>query len=89
MIKLTARLFFVVLLAAQDVTAHSGSVEQVSIYRDQYHTPHIVAQSNRGVFYGYGYAVASDRLFQMEMLKRPTEGRPWMYISAPAMITAQ
>ena len=49
--------------------------EQVTIYRDKYSTPHVVAQSNRGVFYGYGYAVASDRLFQMEMLKRTAEGR--------------
>ena len=52
-----------------------ASEEQVQIYRDAYHTPHVVADSNRGVFYGYGYVVASDRLFQMEMLKRTAEGR--------------
>jgi penicillin amidase len=49
--------------------------EAVTIYRDAHHTPHIFADSNRGVFYGYGYAVAVDRLFQMEMLRRTTQGR--------------
>ena len=48
---------------------------QVTLYRDQYGTPHVVADSNRGVYFGFGYAVASDRLFQMEMLKRTAEGR--------------
>ena len=28
-----------------------------------------------GIFYGYGYAVAQDRLFQMEMARRSTQGR--------------
>ena len=51
------------------------SAGQVTVYRDQYGTPHVVADSNRGVYFGFGYAVASDRLFQMEMLKRTAEGR--------------
>ncbi len=49
--------------------------EQITIYRDAYGTPQIVADSNAGVYFGYGYAVATDRLFQMEMLKRTAEGR--------------
>ncbi|MFC3330874.1 penicillin acylase family protein [Paenalcaligenes hominis] len=28
------------------------------------------AADTYGVFYGYGYAIATDRLFQMEMAKR-------------------
>ncbi len=55
--------------------AEIDSAEQVTIYRDKYDTPHIVASSNRGVYFGYGYAVATDRMFQMEMLKRTAEGR--------------
>ena len=47
----------------------------VTIYRDQYGTPHVVADDNYGVYFGYGYAVATDRLFQMEMLRRTVEGR--------------
>ena len=48
---------------------------QVEIFRDQYGTPHVFADSNYGVYYGYGYVVATDRLFQMEMLKRTVHGR--------------
>ena len=49
--------------------------EAITIYRDVYGTPQVFADSNYGVFFGYGYAVASDRLFQMEMLKRTAQGR--------------
>lgn len=47
----------------------------VTIERDQYGTPHIYADDAYGLFYGYGYAVGQDRLFQMEMLKRTVLGR--------------
>lgn len=61
--------------ACQQKTGESVGGETVTIYRDNFGTPHVVADSNRGVFYGYGYAVATDRLFQMEMLKRTTQDR--------------
>ncbi|MCR8921884.1 penicillin acylase family protein [Dasania sp. GY-MA-18] len=47
---------------------------QVEIVRDQYGVPHIYAEDNYGVFFGYGYAVAQDRLFQMDMLRRSALG---------------
>lgn len=47
----------------------------VNILRDAYGTPHVFAEDNYGVYFGYGYAVAEDRLFQMEMLRRTTQGR--------------
>lgn len=47
----------------------------VVIERDEYGVPQIYARSVYGLFYGYGYAVAQDRLFQMEMAKRSTQGR--------------
>ena len=47
----------------------------VVIERDEYGVPQIYARSAYGLFYGYGYAVAQDRLFQMEMAKRSTQGR--------------
>lgn len=49
----------------------SGGVE---IIRDEYGTPHIYADNTFDLFYGYGYSVAQDRLFQMEMTKRATQG---------------
>lgn len=48
---------------------------QVTIKRDTYGVPHIYAKDTYGLFYGYGYAIATDRLFQMEMAKRIGQGR--------------
>lgn len=50
------------------------STGEVRIVRDSFGVPHIYAESTYDMFYGYGYAVAQDRLFQMEMLKRTTTG---------------
>lgn len=61
---------------ATDIAVTDRSADQtVTIYRDQYGMPHVYAKSNFGVYFGYGYAVATDRLFQMEMLKRTARGR--------------
>ena len=54
-------------------TAPAGQ-RGVTIKRDEYGVPHVYASSVYGLFYGYGYAVAQDRLFQMEMAKRSTQG---------------
>ena len=79
MLTRTLSLCLVVLLVAcespSDAVDQPESPKKVTIYRDSFGTPQVVADSNRGVFYGYGYAVASDRLFQMEMLKRTAQGR--------------
>ncbi|MEQ8514067.1 MAG: penicillin acylase family protein [Chromatocurvus sp.] len=48
---------------------------EVRIFRDSRGVPHVFAGDNYGVFFGYGHAVAEDRLFQMEMLRRTTQGR--------------
>jgi len=56
------------------VVGGTGS-DSVTIYRDAYGTPQVFADSNYGVYFGYGYAVGQDRLFQMEMLKRTAQGR--------------
>ncbi|MGI9202902.1 MAG: penicillin acylase family protein, partial [Woeseiaceae bacterium] len=47
---------------------------QVRIVRDDYGTPHIYADDIYGLYYGYGYSIAQDRLFQMEMARRSTQG---------------
>jgi penicillin amidase len=47
----------------------------VTIYRDDFGAPHIYAADLEGLFYGYGYAAAQDRLFQMDMLRRTYWGR--------------
>ncbi len=48
---------------------------KVTIRRDAHGMPHVYADTVYGIFYGYGYAVAQDRLFQMEMARRSTQGR--------------
>jgi penicillin amidase len=47
---------------------------QVRLVRDNHGVPHIYSDSVFGLYYGYGYAVAQDRLFQMEMARRSTQG---------------
>lgn len=41
----------------------------VRIVRDEYGVPHIFAPTARALFYGEGYAVAQDRLWQAELLR--------------------
>jgi penicillin amidase len=47
----------------------------VTIYRDDFGAPHIFAVDTEGLYYGYGYATAQDRLFQLDMLRRTYWGR--------------
>ena len=49
--------------------------EAVIIYRDDFGTPHIFAETNRGLFEAYGYTVAQDRLWQLELNRRAARGR--------------
>lgn len=47
----------------------------VSIVRDAYGVPAITADSDYDAWWGVGYAVAQDRLFQLELFRRATSGR--------------
>jgi penicillin amidase len=51
-----------------------GQDRAVRIIRDNYGTPHIYADTIYGLYFGYGYSIAQDRLFQMEMARRSTQG---------------
>jgi penicillin amidase len=54
-----------------------GEEATVTIKRDEYGVPHIYAReadSRAPVFYGYGYATAEDRLYQLELYKRYYHG---------------
>jgi penicillin amidase len=52
----------------------TAPVGKVTIKRDAYGVPHVYANDVRGLFHGFGYAVAEDRLFQMEMARRAVLG---------------
>lgn len=54
--------------------SEAGQIRDVRIVRDDYGTPHIYADDIYGLYYGYGYTIAQDRLFQMEMARRSTQG---------------
>src|SRR5262245_34140025 len=49
--------------------------EQVSIHRDEYGVPHIFAETRRALFKAYGYVVAQDRLWQLEINRHAARGR--------------
>ena len=65
-------------LAAQAIdmrtlTAPDGTT--VDLVRDEYGVPRIYATTEVGAFYAQGWAVAQDRLFQMETFWRTGTGR--------------
>lgn len=48
---------------------------EISIHRDANGIPHIHAKTDRDLFFGYGWAMAEDRLFQLDWLRRKGRGR--------------
>lgn len=64
--------------SATGTSAHPGKGHgrsKVTIKRDEAGVPHVYADNTFDLFRGYGYVVAQDRLFQMEMSRRSTQGR--------------
>ncbi len=62
------------------VPYHSGSLAaavsaDVSIERDPWSIPHIFAGNDGDLFFAFGYAMAQDRLFQLDYLRRKSHGR--------------
>ena len=57
-----------------DAEHREGRRHRVTIKRDDDGVPHVYARTTFDLFRGYGYAVAQDRLFQMEMSRRSTQG---------------
>lgn len=58
--------------ASEATATRHGSVV---IKRDSYGVPSIHANDTYSLFYGYGYALAEDRLFQIESTRRSSQGR--------------
>jgi penicillin amidase len=71
--RITITIVALSLLAACPAN-HSDPSRDVRIVRDHYGVPHVYADTIYGLYYGYGYAIAQDRLFQMEMSRRSTQG---------------
>lgn len=64
----------IALLSACGNSGEDAAEATVTIKRDTYGVPHVYADTVKGLFHGFGYAVAEDRLFQMEMAKRSVLG---------------
>ena len=47
----------------------------LEILRDDRAVPHVFAATDEDLFFGYGYAQAQDRLFQMDLRRRRAHGR--------------
>ena len=62
-------------LAVIDGRASGPVGAAVEIQRDASGLPHIYAETDTDLFVGYGYAMAQDRLFQMDYLRRRALGR--------------
>ncbi len=52
-----------------------GVSAPVEIIRDQAGVPHVFAQNERDAYFGLGFAIAQDRLFQLELLRHVGQGR--------------
>ncbi len=48
--------------------------DRITILRDSYGVPHVYADTTHDLFTGYGYVIAEDRLYQMEMARRSVTG---------------
>lgn len=48
--------------------------DSIELIRDDKGVPHIYADTQRGVYFGLGYASAQDRMFQMDFVRRKTGG---------------
>ena len=52
----------------------AAAASDITILRDEWGVPHVYADDVHGLFAGFGYSVAEDRLFQMEMARRSVLG---------------
>ncbi|MDH4120587.1 MAG: penicillin acylase family protein [Deltaproteobacteria bacterium] len=52
-----------------------GVTRPVTVYRDAYGVPHIVAQNEHDGAYALGWVAAQDRLFQIELMRHVGQGR--------------
>lgn len=79
--RTTVALLLTVLLAAPAVAVALPDVPsvdpvgpQVTIKRDAFGVPHVYADDAYALFWGNGYAMAQDRLFQMDVLRHVGKG---------------
>lgn len=68
-----------------DTLRESGLRAPVEVRYDRWGVPHIYARNQHDLFFAQGYVAARDRLFQMEMWRRQSEGRLAEVLGASAV----
>ncbi len=63
----------------------SGIGGNVRIRRDRWGVPHVEAGNDADLFFGFGYATAQDRLFQLDYFRRKARGRLAEILGAEAV----
>ncbi len=53
---------------------HPSLADTATVVRDAWGVPHITAGNAHDAYFAYGFAIAQDRLFQMEILRRVARG---------------
>lgn len=59
---------------SQETVSVSGLKAPVTVHRDKYARPYISAASEADLYFVQGYVTASDRLWQMDMMRRLARG---------------
>ena len=62
-------------LPPRDAELEEGVSTPVEILRDRAGVPHVWARTTADLFFGLGFAMAQDRLWQMDRLRRRALGR--------------
>ncbi len=70
---------------AQNTETLTVNGDTATILRDRYGTPHVWARTLTGLYYANGYAVAQDRLGQMELNRRAARGELAEILGARAL----
>ena len=52
-----------------------GLKEEVKVYRDEFGIPHVIAKNEADLYKVTGYIIAQDRMWQMDLIRRVTQGR--------------
>ncbi len=65
--------------------ALAGLAAPVSVVRDRYGIPRIVAGNERDAYFALGFVHAQDRFFQMEFMRRVGAGRLSEIVGAPTL----
>lgn len=53
----------------------TGLSEEISVFRDGHGIAHVNAQNQKDLYRAVGFSMAQDRLWQMDLLRRVTQGR--------------